>query len=90
MRRPNGHAARRSQFDEAGTIAACNAWLGRRGSFESITAENQTDQSRRRPHCEGQDHAPQFIAKAAAGAKEMNTGKTSVPGIVLPIQLLKV
>ncbi|MBR1153436.1 hypothetical protein [Bradyrhizobium sp. JYMT SZCCT0428] len=87
MRRPNEHAARRSRLDEARTVASCNAWLGRRR--EEIPTENQTDQSRRRPRCEGQDHAAQFTAKAAAGAKGM-TPETSISGIVIPIQLLKV
>ncbi|MBR1248386.1 hypothetical protein JQ609_15795 [Bradyrhizobium sp. AUGA SZCCT0169] len=75
LRRPNEHAARRSQFDEAGTVASCNARLGRSGSFESISAENQTDQSRCRPRREGKDHAAQFTAKAAAGAKGMTPEK---------------
>jgi hypothetical protein len=86
--RSDEHAARRTRFDDAGAGASSDARLKRRRAFGGT--KGQTNENGRRPCREGENHAAQFAAQAAAGAKGMMRRATSVPGVVFPIQFAKV
>src|SRR4029077_8375398 len=64
--RPHEHAARRSQFDDAGAGASCNVAFERARSSPSSTAEDKIKNGCG-PHRKSENHAPQFTTQATAG-----------------------